>query len=247
MEFDDIPDEQVALTGERTAPGIPEENYWFQRHVVAYRFAQRLVQGLDVLDAGAGEGYGSEILAASAASVTGVDLDADVVRRAEARYPSARFQAADLMALPYPDHAFGAVVSLQVIEHLHTPQEFLAECARVLVPGGLLVLATPNRLTFSPNGIRNPFHTFEFAPAEMRTSLDKHFSEVALHGTFHGPRIRALELLLREPFPERLIRQPAYEWPWWLRAAVERVTPGDFAIRGTNVEASLDLVAVARA
>ena len=58
---------ELILTGERTLPGIPEENYWFQRHVVAYRDAAERVAGMDVLDAGCGEGYGASILASRAA------------------------------------------------------------------------------------------------------------------------------------------------------------------------------------
>jgi SAM-dependent methyltransferase len=157
-----------------------------------------------------------------------------------------RFDAANLVSLPYPDGSFDAVVSLQVIEHLHSPQEFLGECARVLTPNGVLIVSTPNRLTFSPDGLRNPFHTFEFAPDELRATIAQHFSSIEQAGVFHGPRVRLLEMMIRTPFPERLIRQPAPEWPVWLRAAVARVGPGDFAIRSGRLERSLDLIAIAR-
>ncbi|MGZ4208912.1 MAG: class I SAM-dependent methyltransferase [Actinomycetota bacterium] len=239
-------DEPLPLTGERTAPGIPEENYWFQRHVVAYRHAAGLVRGARVLDAGCGEGYGTDLLSGVAASVTGVDLEEPVIRRAAARYSRARFETANLVSLPFPDASFDAVVSLQVIEHLHSPQEFLAECARVLVPGGLCIISTPNRLTFSPDGTRNPFHTFEFAPQELRAAITQHFDDVRLLGTFHGVRVRLLEMLIRTPFPERLIAQPAPEWPSWLHAAVTRTRASDFTIRAEPVERSLDLIAIAR-
>ena len=50
----------LPLTGERTVPGLAEENYWFRRHEVVYeRLAQRCA-GRDVLEAGCGEGYGAE-------------------------------------------------------------------------------------------------------------------------------------------------------------------------------------------
>jgi len=239
-------DEPIPLTGERTAPGIPEENYWFQRHVIAYIDAAERVRGMRVLDAGCGEGYGTDLLAATAREATGADLDPDVIDHAAARYPRARFDAANLVALPYADASFEAVVSLQVIEHLHTPQEFLAECARVLAPGGLLIVSTPNRLTFSPHGIRNPFHTFEFAAPELQSSVARHFQTVEMLGTFHGIRINALELMLRRSFPERLISQPAPEWPRWLRAGVARVRPSDFVLRGDRLAEALDLIAIAR-
>ena len=242
--------EPLPLTGERTAPGIREENYWFQRHVVAYDYVARHVRGARVLDAGCGEGYGTDRLSAVAAETTGVDLEEPVIRRAASRYPRARFDAANLVSLPYGDASFDAVVSLQVIEHLHSPQEFLAECARVLAPGGVLIVSTPNRLTFSPDGVRNAFHTFEFAPDELRATMAQQFGSIELAGTFHGARIRLLEMMLRKPFPERLIAQPAPEWPAWLRAAVSSVRATDFAIRGESrgqrLERSLDLIAIAR-
>lgn len=238
--------EEPGLTGERTLPGIPEENYWFQRHVVAYRFAAGRLPGLRVLDAGCGEGYGSEILAERARAVVGTDLDGTIVRRAAGRYSRAVFAPADLLSLPYPEGSFDAVVSLQVIEHLARPREFLREIARVLGPQGLLVLSTPNRLTFSRDGIRNPFHTFEFSPGELRGVLAPTFEVSMLAGTFHGWRIAAIERLIRVSFQERLLAQPAPEWPPWLRAAVARVTPADFRIAERGVERSLDLIAVCR-
>lgn len=244
---DEAAPEVLKLTGERTVPGIPEENYWFQRHVVAYRYAAGLVRGTEVLDAGSGEGYGAAILADSASSVTGVDLEQEVVEHAAARYPAVRFEKADLLALPFPDETFDAVVSLQVIEHLQRPREFVSECARVLRERGVLVLSTPNRLTFSPEGIRNPFHTVEFSAAELRSVLEPKLTVERIAGTFHAARISLVERLrLRGSFPERLISQPVPEWPGWLRREVSRVTPDHFRIREGGVDRSLDLIAIAR-
>jgi SAM-dependent methyltransferase len=243
---DETASEKLKLTGERTLPGIPEENYWFQRHVIAYRFAGRLVRGGAVLDAGCGEGYGTEMLAGDAASVVGLDLEPDVIDQARARYPHVRFEVADLLELPFPEAHFDGVVTLQVIEHLHRPIEFISEIARVLKPGGTLVLATPNRLTFSPEGIRNPFHTVEFAPADLRAVLEPKLHIERLAGTFHGARLRLIETLTRGSFWERQIAQPVPEWPGWLRRAVASVRPEDFRIRDARVDRSLDLIAVAR-
>ena len=244
MANDSSPD-ALQLTGERTLPGIPEENYWYQRHVAAYDYAATLVRG-EVLDAGVGEGYGAAILARAATTVVGVDLEPEVIEHAAANYPDVHFKRADLLELPFHDETFDAVVSLQVIEHLQRPREFVSEIARVLKPGGRLILSTPNRLTFSPDGIRNPFHTVEFAPPELRAVLEEALIVERLAGTFHGPRIALGEKLARRSFPERLISTPVPEWPARLRRAVARVTAKDFRIRDARVERSLDLVAVAR-
>jgi len=244
--IEDRSSDALKLTGERTLPGIPEENYWFQRHVVAYEFAAALVDDGDVLDAGCGEGYGASILADRARSVVGVDLEPDVIDHAAATYPTVRFRAADLEALPFPDASYDAVVSLQVIEHLRRPREFVSECARVLRPCGRLILSTPNRLTFSPDGIRNPFHTVEFSASELRALVETALPVERMLGIFHGTRLAALEGLIRGPFPERLIAQPLPEWPAWLRAAVARVRPRDFRIGESPIDRSLDLILTAR-
>lgn len=243
---DETPADLLKITGERTLPGIPEENYWFQRHVVAYRFAAERVEEMQVLDAGCGEGYGASILAGRAKSVLGIDLERDVIDHAVERYPNVRFEVGDLSTLAFPAGTFDAVVSFQVIEHLQSPRGFVTECARVLRPGGLLILSTPNRLTFSPEGVRNPFHTVEFAPGELRGVLEERFDVQMLGGTFHKMRLSLVEGLMRNSLPERLISQPAPEWPAWLRRVVAAVKPRDFRIRDRQVERGLDLVAVAR-
>ena len=80
----------VELTGERTAPGIAHENYWFQRHVAAYQWVVRSlpVRGSVVVEAGCGEGYGGQLLAdAGAALVAGLDLDQPSQRHVARTYP----------------------------------------------------------------------------------------------------------------------------------------------------------------
>ena len=65
----------LELTGERTLPDVPEENYWYRRHLVVYQWIAARVGGLRTIDMACGEGYGSNVLAAGAASVVGVDAN----------------------------------------------------------------------------------------------------------------------------------------------------------------------------
>lgn len=232
----------LALTGERTLPGIPHENYWFMRHVAAYRFLAPRVEGLRVLDAGAGEGYGAAMLARHAGSVVAVDNVAEVVEHGRASYPGVRFAEGELSDLPLADRSVDAVVALQVLEHLRDPRPALAEIARVLAPGGRLWLATPNRLTFPPG---NPFHFREYTAGELVETLAQRFAVQALYGVHHGPRVRALEMVTRHRFPDLLLARPPEDWPRWLQRAVEAVRPSDFRLRVGGVERSLDLLAVA--
>src|ERR1700721_1460776 len=165
----DVPDAALAadldavlpLTGERTIPGLDVENYWFRRHEVVYQQLARRGAGRDVLEAGCGEGYGADLIAGVARRVTAVDYDEATVAHVRARYPRVEVIHGNLAELPLPDHCVDVVVNFQVIEHLWDQPQFVSECFRVLRPGGRLMVATPNRLTFSPGRDTpiNPFHT----------------------------------------------------------------------------------------
>jgi SAM-dependent methyltransferase len=250
------------LTGERTLPGIPDERYWFERHVVAYRLAQaRVAAGAEVvLDAGCGEGYGLAMLADGGATrVIGVDLEPPVVAHARAVYGGRTVEVheAELMALPLADDVVDLTVSFQVIEHLHDIPGYLRSLRRVTRPGGEVWIATPNRLTFTPGSDVpvNPFHTREFTAAELADECRAAGFEVArLLGIDHGPRLRTIERLTRRSFVDLVTATPPEDWPRWLRATVHRVTPawftvspGTVAADGTSdLDATLDLLAVCR-
>src|ERR1700716_2680298 len=75
----------LELTGERTLPDVPEENYWFRRHLAVYEWISGRVAGARVIDMACGEGYGSDVLARSAASVVGVDANPDAHEHARLR------------------------------------------------------------------------------------------------------------------------------------------------------------------
>ena len=180
-------------------PGLDVENYWFRRHEAVYLALAPACAGAVVLDAGVGEGYGAALLASSARRVIGVELEAAVAAHVAARYPSVGVTRADLQALPVADGTVDALVTLQVIEHLWDQPGFLAECARVLRPGGRLFCATPNRLTFSPGAgpddrPLNPFHTRELTGPELAGLVaDAGLAVESLTGLHHGPALRALD------------------------------------------------------
>src|SRR5215207_4997163 len=136
----------LTLTGERTLPGIVVENYWFRRHEAAYRFLAQWCVGATVLDAGCGEGYGAELLrAAGARWVLPLDYDPAVVSHVRRGYPAVSPVRANLVRLPCRDESVDVVAALQVVEHLWEQRRFVGECARVLRPGGMLLMSTPNR------------------------------------------------------------------------------------------------------
>jgi SAM-dependent methyltransferase len=241
----------LPLTGERTVPGVPEENYWFRRHEIAYRFALPLVADKRVLEVGCGEGYGTALLSSHAQRVLGIDYDALTVTHAARTYPRATFVRANLAALPVPTASVDVVATLQVIEHVWNHREFVGECLRVLRPGGLLFVTTPNRLTFSPGLDEpvNPFHTKEFTAAELAALLTRSgFAVTRVYGLHAGDRLACLDLDHGGSFVDAQLANPPDEWSDRLRADVESITPDDFQVlpaEERDVDACLDLVLLA--
>lgn len=243
----------LPLTGERTIPGLAEENYWFRRHEVVYRRLLDLCAGRDVLEAGCGEGYGADLIASVARRVVAVDYDAATVAHVQTRYPRVSVIEGNLAALPLPDASVDVVVNFQVIEHLWDQPQFVAECARVLRRGGLLLMSTPNRITFSP-GLDtpvNPFHTRELNAAELTELLtDGGFAMRSMNGVFHGPGLVALDerhggSIIGAQIDRALADAP---WPDDLLADVAAVRCEDFDLLPQderNIDDSLDLVAIA--
>ncbi|CAN5433323.1 class I SAM-dependent methyltransferase [soil metagenome] len=243
----------LPLTGERTIPGLDIENYWFRRHEVVYqRLAQRCA-GRDVLEAGFGEGYGADLLADVASHVVGVDYDESAVAHVRTRYPRVEVIQGNLAELPLPDFSVDVVVNFQVIEHLWDQPQFVAECRRVLRPGGLLMMSTPNRITFTPDSDTpiNPFHTRELNAAELTELLvGGGFTMESMSGVFHGASLQALDTRYDGSIIEAQITRALADAPWPadLMADITGITTADFDLLGadnSDIDASLDLVAIA--
>ena len=152
-------------------------------HLHRYLLAREWCRGKDVLDVASGEGYGTAMLAQVANSATGVELAQDAVDHAGQSYVAANLHyiAGDARKLPMPDAAFDVVVSFETIEHFAEQQVFLQEIQRVLRPGGLLIVSTPDRDNYSPAETpANPYHVQEMTEAEFRTLLQTQFANVSL-------------------------------------------------------------------
>src|SRR5881275_2104891 len=150
----------LSLTGERTLPDVPAENYWYRRHLAVYRWIAERCHGLEVVDMACGEGYGSAVLAERAARVTGVDANPEAHEHARLRYtrPGVRFVRDVVEAHSEP---CDAVVFLQTIEHVQNPEGVLEHFRELLRPGGVAYVSTPNVLTLAPPGAEksdNPWH-----------------------------------------------------------------------------------------
>ena len=171
--------DRIGQADERFVPGTADGELIEVEHFARYRWAGQLVAGRSVLDAGCGVGYGSAMLAeAGAAEVIGVDLSDKAVQAAGAGAPPhASFVVGDVHALPFETGRFDVVVCFEVIEHVEGQDQVIAELARVLAPGGVLAISSPNRDVY-PAG--NPHHLHEYVPEELRAALAAHFDHVAL-------------------------------------------------------------------
>ncbi|NKE55960.1 SAM-dependent methyltransferase [Lentzea sp. PSKA42] len=228
-------------------PGIAEENYWFRRHEAAYLHLIGHCADAVVLEAGCGEGYGAQLIRTVARRVIALDYDELTSQHVARAYPQLDVLRGNLATLPLRDGSVDVVANLQVIEHLWDQEGFLAECRRVLRPGGTLIVTTPNRLTFSPGQDTplNPFHTRELAPSELDEMLrEAGFRVDELTGLRHGKR---LDSLLNGQIINAQVEVALSGAPWSaeLKEAVESVTVQDFDITSEDMDTSLDLVAVA--
>ena len=239
----------LSLTGERTLPDVPAENYWYRRHLVVYEWIARRVGGLRVLDMACGEGYGSMTLAASAGSVVGVDANPEAFEHARLRYraPNLRFERGLVESWGQPG-SFDAVVFLQTIEHVFDPAAVLAHFKALLAPGGIAYISTPNLLTLAPPGAEkseNPWHIKEYTAEEFRTLIDPLFGTIALWGLFHARKLRVHELALQlgwDAVHQRLkLTKPFYDW------FTPAIAASDFVLeQRDDLASALDLIALCR-
>jgi SAM-dependent methyltransferase len=183
---------RLEFTGERVVPGLVDADL-LNEHLARYRFAARFAEGAMVLDAGCGTGYGAAELS-RASQVVGVDASTEAVAHARLNFSGAgvHFFPAVCEALPFADGSFDLVVAFEVIEHLERWQDFLAEARRVLRPGGLLLVSTPNKAYYAEmRGAAgaNPYHVREFEFDEFEAALREVFPHVRLWTQNHSDAI----------------------------------------------------------
>jgi SAM-dependent methyltransferase len=254
------------FTGERLLADDPLFAADFSRHLKAYQFAQECVRGKSVLDAGCGDGYGTDLLAQAAVRALGVDRSADTVAVAARRYhrPNLGYRVCELDRLTDLGEHFNVVCNFQVLEHLIDPRPFLRQVRQVFEPGGYLIVTTPNRLN---SLVENPYHVHEYSGSDLERLLREVFAHVEVRGVCGNERAMAYDraraaqatrilrldpLGLRHRLPRGLI-----EWVYPKLARLVRrnvtqadrsaatITAADFSITSTP-GGSLDLLAICR-
>src|SRR5262245_32200757 len=237
----------LSLTGERTLPDVPEENYWYRRHLVVYEWIAARTQGERVVDMACGEGYGSSVLAGSAAAVVGVDANPEAHEHARLRYqrPNLRFERDLVETFAEP---CDAVVFLQTIEHVQDAGAILEHFKSMLSPGGVAYVSTPNLLTLAPPGAEksdNPWHVHEYRAEEFRALCEAHFPGVELLGLFHARKLRIHELAIKagwDSVHKRLgLTKPFYD------RFTPTISSADFSLKTEDLDAALDFLAICHA
>jgi 2-polyprenyl-3-methyl-5-hydroxy-6-metoxy-1,4-benzoquinol methylase len=237
----------LPLTGERTLPDVPEENYWYRRHLVVYEWIAERVEGLRVVDMACGEGYGSDVLARPAAGVVGVDANPEAHEHARLRYRrrNLRFERDLVESFAEP---CDAVVFLQTIEHVQDPGAILEHFKSMLEPGGVAYVSTPNLLTLAPPGAEksdNPWHVKEYRAEEFRALCAAHFPQVELLGLFHARKLRAHELAIKIGW-DSVHKRLGLTKPFYNRFT-PAISSSDFTLREADLDRALDFLAICRA
>jgi 2-polyprenyl-3-methyl-5-hydroxy-6-metoxy-1,4-benzoquinol methylase len=235
----------LSLTGERTLPDVPAENYWFRRHLVVYEWIAARAHGRRVVDLACGEGYGSAVLSRTARFVVGVDANPEAFDHARLKYSGVRFER-NMLELWRGD--VDCVVFLQTIEHVQDPDAVMDHIRDLIGPSGVAYVSTPNVLTLAPKGAErsgNPWHVREYRAREYRALCERHFGSVDLLGVFHARKLRAHQWAIEHAGWDALHARLGITQPFY-----DRFTPAistrDFALRRRGLDRALDFLAVLR-
>ncbi len=205
---------------------MPEAKFMRDNYYLAlarYQLAADYAPNKVVLEAGSGAGYGAEMLAKVAKKVYAIDVSKSAVRQSQRKYArkNLKFEIGDITNLNFYDKTFDLIAAFETIEHVKDYNWAISEFRRVLKPGGLLILSTPNKKVYSP-GTRKPFYPFhfkEFTLEELKSLLSD-FKIKQILGQF----IRGRSLLVYKPWnPKRIIRIIFANLPVWLKILIMKL------------------------
>ena len=156
---------------------------------------QQQITDKTVLDAGCGVGYNAFYFSEKAKLIFALDINEDNLNTAIEKYPAKniRLFLGNLENMPFLDSTFDVVYSIDVIEHLPNPKQFISEAYRVLKPDGKLIIITPNSKNLSAQ--LSKVITYEMQSKLLNKLLqgDMHHYETFLRGN----SIRKLDCLCR--------------------------------------------------
>lgn len=189
-------EESKNITGERLETTVYNDNTY--EHLHRYALCINFIKDKIVLDIASGEGYGSKLLANYARRVIGVDIDENSIKNAKEKYnlQNLDYEVGSTDLIPLNGKAVDVVVSFETIEHHDKHYEMLTEIKRVLKPGGLLIISTPDKKSYTDEtGFKNPFHVKELYLDEFKTLISSYFKNTYYYyqNTFKGSIIKSEE------------------------------------------------------
>jgi SAM-dependent methyltransferase len=219
-------------------------------HSAFYHWAKTYAQDKVVLDAGCGEGYGTDILAETAQKVVGVDIDARAIETTQQNYDrdNLEFVTMDCQNMTFAPETFDLVVSNALLEYLSDCDAFFASAYAVLKPGGTFICSTKNLLLSLKKADGTPLyanHLQEFSPASLKSKLEESFVDVKIYGEHGNERATAyttdrsatkIEALLVWLRIKDII---PLKWRYAVRKrltgiAIDEIAPTDFVVSENN-------------
>lgn len=206
---------------EITSETEASDNPIHHRLLKAYVIARDYVHG-DVLEVGCGEGRGISLLIDQVKTFTALDKIEEALVKLREKYPQAKFISGNIPPFHAPSDSYDVVVSFQVIEHIKDDGAYLREIYRVLKPGGIALITTPNRpMSLS----RNPWHEREYTGAELLALAKTIFPIASMKGingnekvmVYHEQNRKSVQRIMRWDIFNLQYRLPAS----WLRLPYE--------------------------
>ncbi len=181
----------AAFMQERYVPGTWSKVAEYE-HVPRYALASTFVEKKRVLDFGCGTGYGAAMLAHTATSVCGLDIDTDAIAWAQSQHREARinFHQSSTFGDNLPSSSFDVATCFEMIEHVdHASQiRTISSIARLLTRDGILIISTPNPEVTQLYGV-NPYHLREMSREEFSALLAPHFKFVQILDQYAHPGV----------------------------------------------------------
>ena len=198
-------------TAERVSGSDVSDNYVFQRSLLAYVEAAKLISG-KVLEIGTGSGYGIEIISPAADEFVTVDkFETSALEKIKGHDNVKFIQMSIPPLVGLEDNSFDFAISFQVIEHIKKDHDFIKEIHRVLKPGGKFIVTTPNK-TMSIS--RNPWHIREYKIEELTSMLGKYYSSVDSKGVFGNETVMKY-YEQNKTSVNKTMRFDIFNFQWW--------------------------------
>lgn len=205
------------------------ELYLHLMHIATYEYAKNFVKNKKVLDFGCGSGYGTHMLSENTESIIGVDISNEAIEYAKKEYRSSNLSFMTISELE--NEKFDIITSFQVIEHVPNDREYTANLKKMLNPGGILIISTPDKKHRLFKYIQQPwniFHLKEYTSESLHKTLLKQFKKVEILKI--GSESDLVLEEIKRTKKQRIITLPStlFFYPYFLRVSLLKLQKNIF-------------------